>query len=182
MNDVLKKEIEKNLQTMLENIQVPKSRYEAAESSYKAVGAWLDRKESGLNQYNPEIYCQGSFSLGTAIRPLNENDEYDVDIVAKFDLRKSEITQKDFKERIGVELKEYHRIQGFINDLKEGKRCWTLNYADEAKFHIDILPAIPNLNALGEKLKMEFSMPDASLRFHSENAIDITDNTSTNYC
>jgi hypothetical protein len=27
---------------------------------------------------------------------------------------------------------------------KEGRRCWTLNYADGAKFHMDILPAIPD--------------------------------------
>ena len=27
---------------------------------------------------------------------------------------------------------------------KEGRRCWTLNYADSAMFHMDILPAIPD--------------------------------------
>ena len=33
--------------------------------------------------YNPEIYPQGSFLLGTVTRPLSDAEEYDIDLVSE---------------------------------------------------------------------------------------------------
>ncbi|WP_368514732.1 cyclic GMP-AMP synthase DncV-like nucleotidyltransferase [Rhizobium sp.] len=41
---------------------------------------------STVRQYDPQVYCQGSFRLGTAIRPLTDDEEYDVDSVCEFRL------------------------------------------------------------------------------------------------
>ncbi len=54
---------------MVEELQVPPSRYEQAERSYKSLAEWLHRRESTVRNDSPEVYVQGSFRLGTAIKP-----------------------------------------------------------------------------------------------------------------
>lgn len=49
-------------------------------SRYESLAAFMG--DSGLNDYTPEIFLQGSFKLGTAIRPLTEEGSYDIDIVS----------------------------------------------------------------------------------------------------
>ena len=64
-------------------LEVPESRYEAAERSYHSVGEWLHRPGSKVAAFDPQVYVQGSFRLGTAIKPLTQDDEYDVDAVCE---------------------------------------------------------------------------------------------------
>ena len=61
--------------------------------------------------------------------------------------------------------------------VKEGRRCWTLHYADGVQFHIDILPAIPDAKPFKELLKSRGYSPSNL----SDLAIAITDNTLPNY-
>lgn len=171
-----RKEVEEQLLEILNNIEVPDSRYEKAIISYKSVGDWLNREESRLKKYSPNIYPQGSFRLGTAIKPISENDEYDVDIVCELQLNKKNITQKHLKKTVGEELNTYTKSKNMNNDIEEGKRCWTLNYSDGAKFHIDVLPCIPN----NEELSSLLQSKSFNVNF-SDTAIDITDNTLENY-
>lgn len=62
--------IEQTFLEILSNIEVPDNRYEKAIISYKSVGDWLNREKSPLKEYSPKIYSQGSFRLGTAIKPI----------------------------------------------------------------------------------------------------------------
>lgn len=80
---------EEILEDLAASLQVPPSRYEAAERSYKAVGDWLCRKESSVCEVGPEVYIQGSFRLGTAIRPVSDSENYDVDLVCELSLPKT---------------------------------------------------------------------------------------------
>jgi hypothetical protein len=61
---------------------------------------------------------------------------------------------------------------------KEGRRCWTLLHRDEARFHLDILPAIVGS---GYKLLFEQKLYSESLQDVEKLAIRITDNKLTNY-
>lgn len=133
-------EINKNLEEIAKEISIPKSKYEEAENHYKAVGEWLANVNSELAKYNPIIYAQGSFALGTAIKPINK-EEYDVDAVCKLELSTSNTTQADLKKIVGDRLMKNDRYKPM---LEEKRRCWTLNYSDSSKFHLDILPAIPD--------------------------------------
>lgn len=171
-----KKGIERDLIEILESIEVPESRYEKAIKSYKSIGEWLNREESTLKEYNPKIYSQGSFRFGTAIKPISENDEYDVDIVCELKLSKKKITQEQLKKMVGIEIDKYIKSKNMRNGIEEGKRCWTLNYSDEAKFHIDVLPCIPN----GEEFTRFLESKSLKSDF-SNISIDITDNTMNNY-
>lgn len=92
----------------------------------------------------PDIYLQGSFKLGTAIKPLTEEGSYDIDIVCNFTkLRRSTQSQFSLKYDLGQVVKKYVQSNNMSNPAKESKRCWTINYVDEDNFHIDILPSVP---------------------------------------
>ncbi|MEK7440791.1 MAG: nucleotidyltransferase [Chloroflexota bacterium] len=125
-------------------LDIPDHVYEDATLKYENVGDWLGAADSELLRYTPEIYVQGSFRLGTVVRPINEEDEYDIDLVCHLDINKEQTTQKDFKEMIGVRLK---KCADLARILKSSRRCWTLEYPPEnqmPRFHMDVLPAIPN--------------------------------------
>jgi hypothetical protein len=136
------------LQQITEGLDIPESRYLEAKKRYEAVGEWLGKDESSLASYKPEIYPQGSFRLGTVIKPISNKDEYDVDLVCYLaDLKKEKTSQKELKRMIGDRLRQNETYTELLD--VEGQRCWTLNYANE--FHMDILPAIADeeLRSLG---------------------------------
>lgn len=137
-----KNAIEDKLKELVEKIAIPNSIYEEAKNSYIAVGEWLAKETSILHKYNPQIYPQGSFALGTAILPL-EDCELDVDAVCLLETTKDNVTQAQLKELVGKRLKENVTYGKMIDPKNGGRRCWTLKYAHSRKFHIDILPAIP---------------------------------------
>lgn len=84
------------IEEILEEIDVPESRYEQAVDRYHSVGDWLQRHGSAVGRFSPELYSQGSFRLGTVIKPPIEED-YDIDLVCQLDLTKSNVTQKQLK-------------------------------------------------------------------------------------
>ncbi len=130
------------LLALAETLDVSPTKYEEAKGHYEAVGDWLNKPESRLAQYNPVIYPQGSFALGTAVRPLGD-EEYDVDAVCLLDTTQNEHSQQELKKLVGDRLKEHGDYKRMLAE-PDGRRCWTLNYAESSKFHLDILPAIPD--------------------------------------
>ena len=166
---------EELLEDLAASLQVPTSRYAAAERSYKSVGDWLHREASSVGQADPNVYIQGSFRLGTAIRPMSDKEDYDVDLVCELLLSKSRLTQAQLKALLGEELKAYAEARG-MKAPEEGRRCWTQDYADGAQFHMDTLPALPD--AAHQRLLLErrgFS-PE-----WSDTAIAITDREHENF-
>lgn len=121
------------------------------QTRYDAISAHLDRDDSSIKHLNPYVYPQGSISLGTANQPLNKDDEIDVDIVAE--LRggsKDLFTQAALKRKVLAEIEEYARRHN-MSRPNNGRRCATLTYRDHSngghKFHVDILPAVPDQQA-----------------------------------
>ena len=158
------------------NLDITATQYEKAVSSYQAVGKWLSDDNSKLSPYSPEILPQGSFLLGTMIKPVLNTDELDVDLVCKLSGKQPDWSQFDLKSIVGKRLKENETYERMLDD--EGRRCWTLNYADSFNYHMDILPAIVSS---GYKLVLEkaFSMHD--IQDINATAIRITDNQNENY-
>ena len=132
------------LNDMADELDVPPSKYQDAKSRYEAVGTWLGDDDSDLAPYNPVISPQGSFALGTAVRPLGD-DDYDVDAVCELERPPDLVTQQRLKEMVGARLKHpKSRYRDMIDPPQGGRRCWTIKYADSSKFHLDVLPAIPD--------------------------------------
>ncbi len=167
------------LETLLSLIDITESAYEKATARYQEVGQYLCREGSLVARYSPDIYPQGSFLLGTVIRPPSEDEDYDIDLVSQLKISKSEISQKDFKQLVGQEITRYVD-QEKVGSIEEGRRCWTVEYADGARFHLDILPALPDNEAFKEFLVSK-AVSDKEVLDYADLAIGITDNTRTNY-
>lgn len=133
------------LQSIIELIELPESAYEKAQTRYQSIGEWLSRDSSSIKEYSPHVFSQGSFRLGTAIRPLDKNEEYDLDLTCKLreGINKTTHSQKDTKKLLGEELKAYRVKNGIKKEVEAKHRCWRMEYQDELSFHMDIVPCIP---------------------------------------
>ncbi|MCX6132628.1 MAG: nucleotidyltransferase [Ignavibacteriales bacterium] len=165
------------LEELGKTLDITKSQHDAAVTSYQFVGDWLAREGSPLAKYLPEILPQGSFLFGTMTRPENENDELDIDVVCRFEGKQPEWTQFDLKNIVGNRLKGNETIKKLLV-IPDGRRCWTLRYADASKFHVDILPS---LVSSGYKLVLEKSLRTFAAAGYEELAIRITDKEESNY-
>jgi len=159
-----------------DSLDISEACFKEAEERYQAVGKWLERNDSIVEKYNPAIYTQGSFQLGTVIKPITDEEKYDIDLVCELNLTKKQISQKQLKDLVGTEIKSYTLANNMKNPAEESRRCWTLNYADGTQFHMDILPSIPDSVAF--KLLLQSRGIPGSITDH---AIAITDNTLPNY-
>ena len=152
------------LMQISEHLDISPSDYKRAKDRFNAVKNWLIGREYYTGS-QPDVYLQGSFRLGTVVRPFrNDKDaEFDIDQVCELTNTKYEITPGDLKQDIGDRLKENQDYKRMLDE--EGKRCWTLIYAsDDGRpgFHLDVLPAC----LLNNNIKFQ---------------IDITNKDSNNY-
>ena len=95
------REIANVLSKIADELNITQTMYDKAVQSYEAVGTWLGE---GID-YTVEIMPQGSMNLGTTVRPINETDDYDIDLVCLL------------HEGCGLEAGTIKRIVG--NRLKE---------------------------------------------------------------
>lgn len=174
------KQFSEILETLGETLDITETQYNAAVSSYGAVGEWLAKPESSLAPFKPVIRPQGSFLLGTMIKPVCEDDDLDIDLVCELTGKNPQWTQYHLKQTVGNRLKDNETYKNMLDE--EGRRCWTLSYADSAKYHMDILPSIVSsgYNTVLEKAFTAMDMTDLVNNYESL-AIRITDNLQSNY-
>lgn len=133
------------LESIVESLELPDSAYKKAKSRYEDIGEWFSRDEAQFKGNKPHIFPQGSFRLGTAIYPIDENESYDLDLACELQegVTKNLYTQQQLKTQIGKEIEAYRVAKGIKAPKEEKHRCWCLNYADELSFHMDIVSCIP---------------------------------------
>lgn len=138
------------LREIAEELDIPPSKYKEAVERYTSVGNWLEDGEYPAVVATPVIYPQGSFRLGTVIKPLRGGveAEYDIDLVCNLPVRVGDTSARQVKHWVGDRLKEHGTYKKLLT--KEGRRCWTLLYAEDdgIGFHLDVLPCIPNPHQL----------------------------------
>ena len=135
MNEI----IERSIDALVESLDVPDSSYDLAAKRYLDLGEWLcDHSKSESSRYDPEVSPQGSFRLGTVIKPLKE-DEYDLDLVCNLTggITTGNTSQHRLRTIIRNDLEKY-RIERCIEEKPEEKhRCVRLNYQDSLQFHMN---------------------------------------------
>ncbi|MFO0941551.1 MAG: nucleotidyltransferase [Pirellulales bacterium] len=167
---------EQLLESIIDELDIPKSYYQKAIDRACSLEDWLLRENSTVASLRPEVYPQGSFRYGTVIRPIHDDAYYDLDLVCTFDLSKTDVTQAQVKLLLGMEIQAYAKAMCFKEEASEKPRCWRLNYADEVSFHMDILPGIPNgTDSINERLKLMVPIAFA------EHEIAITDSRHKNF-
>lgn len=131
---------ESSLQKVADEIDIPSHLHEEAVAKYEDVAEWLGA-DGSLSELTPFAYAQGSFRLGTVIRPTTDLDSYDIDFVCCLKMSKTDTTKKELRRFLGDRLKEREDLKTI---LVEKGRCWTLNFSNI--FQMDILPTIPDVN------------------------------------
>ena len=121
------------LSQIADELNITETMQEKAVDSYKAVGKWLG---DGI-PYDIQIMPQGSMNLGTVIKPIDDTDDYDMDLVCLLKNGRA-LSLSKIKNLVGARLKANDTYAKKLE--KEGKRCWTMQYAE---FHMDILPCVP---------------------------------------
>lgn len=153
-----KKQFSEILETLGETLDITETQYNTAVSSYGAVGEWLAKPESSLAPYKPVVRPQGSFMLGTMIKPICEDDDLDIDLVCELTGKNPQWTQYHLKQVVGNRLKANETYKNMLD--REGRRCWTLMYSDSANYHMDILPS---LVCSGYNIVLEKAFSDTAL-------------------
>ena len=120
------------LHQICRQIELSETAKEQVKNHYEAIAKLLSNSDKLTG--NVDVKPQGSFNLGTAIRPLNgEEDDYDIDLTV---IVSGDEDPKHLKHSVGEALcdnKVYReRLQ------PEKKRAWTLEYAGS---HVDVVPA-----------------------------------------
>jgi hypothetical protein len=135
---------EEALRKAAEQLDISPSKYKQAMERFESMKSYLLDGEYDGATAEPEIYLQGSFKLGTEIRPYKDSKDadYDIDIVCRLEHEKETTTPRTVKHQVGDHLKAHGTYVKMLDD--EGKRCWTLNYAEQdgVGFHMDILPSV----------------------------------------
>ena len=103
------------LNQIADELNITDTMLDKAVSSYEAVGKWLS---DGIPQ-DVKITPQGSMNLGTVIRPISDEDEYDVDLVCLLK-NGSALPPSYIKSVVGDRLKEHGTYRRMLEP--EGKR------------------------------------------------------------
>lgn len=134
-----RKQRERDILKLIEGLDIPQSLYVKAIEHYNAVALFL--QERGIES---DIYPQGSYSLGTVVRPYKESEDaaYDLDAVCEIKINKSDTTAEEIKKMVGDALKSDETYRKMLQE--EWDKCWTLEYANMngIGFSVDIVPAV----------------------------------------
>lgn len=174
------------LKEIIDVLDIPNSAYQTAENRYRDFGEWMGRDESSCSLYNPHVFPQGSFRLGTVIRPVTGNEEYDLDLACKLEdgISRKTHTQAWLKSLIGNEVESYRKSRNIEEKIEEKHRCWRLLYKDQLNFHLDVLPCIPEEDQ--EKIRIKealiiYGHKELLAENVSRLTVSITDNRHINF-
>lgn len=159
------------LQKIAETIDLTENQYEKATERYKAVGSFLAEKGTLLAPFEPHVMVQGSIRTGTPIRPLTEDEGFDVDLTCVLKKCPYPVKQKEIKGLFEKRLRENANYNRMLD--KEKRRCWRLLYSDAPTFHLDIVPAIPE--------GYDWLLMQGIKEKYAKHAITITDNKHKGY-
>jgi hypothetical protein len=137
------------------SLQITATQHKAAEDHYNAIGAWLADPNSGLFRFRPKIYSQGSFRIGTTVKP-RKREEYDVDLVCE--LRADSRLFPNPVALLNLIESRLREHGDYATRLERKNRCLRVMYAND--FYLDILPACPDPNGQGTCLVV----PDRNAR------------------
>lgn len=162
------------LEEICKGLDISPSMHKLAVERYMALSRYLESKDIKAN-----FYPQGSFKLGTVIRPIRDGEEkeYDIDLVCELEEDKLQTQPEVIKQLVGDTLKSNEMYKELLDE--EGRRCWTLLYSEQNDigFHLDILPAVHE----EEALIIEIESVDAIRSEHAKSAIAITNKEDKSY-
>lgn len=146
IGDTRKQQLGNLLELIADDLDIPDDLKAELVRKYNHLGSWIRQDNEDRYRTDSEIYPQGSVRLGTSIQPVTASCGYDVDLVYLRRLGKNNISQEQLVEQAGEQLEryiEFRRLEGKeVPVLVRRRRCWAMNFSD--RFHMDVLPALPD--------------------------------------
>lgn len=143
-----KSERQEDILTILKNMDISPSMYKNATDKYSALASYLE--DYGILA---KIYPQGSFAIGTVIKPNNYGLDayYDLDIICQIQGKKSEYSPSSLREKVKIALVSNELYKNRLSILDE---CFSIEYAEinNSGFIIDIVPAIDESEDIKNRL------------------------------
>lgn len=136
-----------NFRVFHENISLKKTREERIDDALSALREFVsnDRsqepQENGVGDLLIEPFVQGSYAMGTPVRPVREADEFDVDVVLSLRLGDAAGNLPNSKTTLGWLAGRLRGSKNYAEKAEVRKRCVRINYAGE--FHLDMVPVTP---------------------------------------
>ena len=126
------KNIEEFAKFLKDEVNLNQGRMDRLET---AVGGVNDCLKANLHGYQ-RMERQGSYALGTLIKPVDDNDEYDADIQIVMNPN-PKWEPKDYVNEINKTLRGNNT---YAEKLRFKTRCVTVDYAGD--FHLDVVPRV----------------------------------------
>lgn len=123
---------------IIQNLDISPTMYKNAHDKYISLARYLES-----HGVEADMYPQGSFALGTVVRPVAKNPDasYDLDFICQVWRNRDQQAPSDLRADVEEILRS--------SDLYGGKlevydKCFTIRYADigGVGFSIDIVPAV----------------------------------------
>ena len=115
-----------------DEVNLNQARLDRLQTAVGAVNTYLKDHLPGYQKMEP----QGSYALGTLIKPVDDNDEYDADIQIVMNPNPS-WRPKDYPGAVYDTLREN---ETYADKLRLKTRCVTVDYAGD--FHLDVVPRV----------------------------------------
>ena len=126
------KNIQQFAEFLRDEVNLNQSRLDRLETSVGAVNDYLKDNLPGYQTMDK----QGSYALGTLIKPVDDNDEYDADIQIVMNPN-PKWEAKDYVHAINRTLAGN---KNYLDKLRLKTRCVTVDYAGD--FHLDTVPRV----------------------------------------
>ena len=115
-----------------DEVNLNQSRLDRLNKGVRAVDGYLKDHLTGYQK----MERQGSYALGTLIKPVDDNDEYDADIQIVMNPN-PKWQPKEYVNEVHRTLKQN---QNYADKLRLKTRCVTIDYAGD--FHLDVVPRV----------------------------------------
>jgi len=163
---------QRDILKIISQLDITPTMYQNAVTKYTSIAKYLEN-----NGIEAAMYPQGSFALGTVVRPNTKdpNAEYDLDLICQLSNTRDDLTAAELRRKVEDILTS--------SDLYGGKltiydKCITIKYADVngVGFSIDIVPAVAENEENKMRLRLKSNNPSLI-----ENAIAIPKHCEKNY-
>lgn len=125
-----------DISKLIDNLDIPPTLFKNACEKYKNLAEFLTN-----NGIKADIYPQGSFALGTVVKPYSsEMSGYDLDFICLVEGNREDYDPLELKNEVYDVLQNSDRYK---NKIVNYDKCITIKYAgvDGYDFSIDIVPA-----------------------------------------
>ena len=148
---------QKDILQIIENLDITPTMYKNAVEKYAAVASYLES-----HNIKADIYPQGSFALGTVVRPTRGNsDGYDLDFICQLQATRTQIAPEAVWNMVKDAMVSSDLYKEKLTLNQNGIKCITIEYAavGEFGFSMDIVPAVDESLARKIELKAKSTVP-----------------------